>query len=218
MTSPQSTANRGDEPAPERLRGEDVPEAAALMARAFRDNPSMVVLLDSDHAERRARLLARLMPVLVAAYAKHGVAWATRAGERLAGVALTLPPGDYPPSAALQLQLTLGVIRHMPTWNGVRLGVADVLLARRHLRGPHHYLFMLGVDPERQGQGHGGRLLRALSRCADDAGVPCYLETDKRSSMELYARYGYAVTSEPRLPFARDLALWFMQRPPSRQR
>lgn len=197
---------------PEPLRRADQPEAAALLARAFRDNPGMVALLDSDDAEHRANLLGRLMPVFVQSYAKHGLAWAVRAGDQLAGVALILP--RHPPSFALQLQLTLGVIRHMPPWIGIRLGVADEILKRRHPHAPHHYLFMLGVDPERQGHGHGGRLLRALAEHADHDGMPCHLETDKESSVRLYSNHGYSVTNEATLT-GRKLRVWFMQREPS---
>jgi ribosomal protein S18 acetylase RimI-like enzyme len=202
-----------DEPeVAELLREEEQPDASALLARAFRDNPGMVAVLNSEEPSRRAALLGRLMPVFVGAYAKHGSAWVVRDGERLAGVALLLPPDGYPPSFALQAQLTGGVIRRMPPLSALRLGVADALLKRRHLRGRHHYLFMLGVEPELQGRGHGGRLLRTLSAQADRDGLPCYLETDRESSMRLYTSHGFAVMRQETLSYARNLQLWLMQR------
>lgn len=207
-----------DEPGlPELLREHELPAASTLLARAFRDNPGTVAVLNSDEPSRRTVLLERLMPVFVAAYAKHGSAQVVRAGERLAGVALLLPPGAYPPSLALQAQLTIGVIRRMPLPNALRLGVANEVLKRRHLRGRHHYLFMLGVEPELQGRGHGGRLLRALSECADRDGLPCYLETDRESSVRLYSAHGYTVMRQDTLSYAGNLPLWFMQRASTRR-
>lgn len=198
----------------ELLRVEDEAAAALVIARAFVDNPGMVAVLDSDDAARRLALLSRLFPVFVAAYRKHGAAFIARDDSgAITGVALTLPPGRYPQSVAMQVQLTLGVIARMPLGVALRLGIADALMRKHHMTGAHHYLFMLGVDPDHQGRGYGSVLLRELSRRADDAHVPCYLETDKPSSMKLYERHGYRITHERTFRRLSDLKLWFMQRP-----
>lgn len=59
--------------------------------------------------------------------------------------------------------------------------------------GPHHYLVMLGVRPDHQGQGHGGTALRAIAKevldSADSCGVG--LDTEKKSNVALYERFGY---------------------------
>ena len=43
--------------------------------------------------------------------------------------------------------------------------------------------------------------------------MPCYLETDKSSSMWLYQRHGYDVQSDEQVPVL-DFHFWFMLRPP----
>jgi ribosomal protein S18 acetylase RimI-like enzyme len=80
-----------------------------------------------------------------------------------------------------------------------------------HPRYPHWYLWFLGVEPERQGRGLGSELLRLLSAKAEADRVPCYLETDKPSSVKLYEHHGYRVQSEVVLPKV-DLRLWLMKR------
>jgi ribosomal protein S18 acetylase RimI-like enzyme len=194
------------------LTEQDAASAGALLARAFCDNPGMVAMLDSDDSAVRLRVLQRVLPGFVASYVRHGTAQGVRVGERLVAVSLVLAPGHYPPSLPLQWGLTRAVAFHTRVDRALRFAVADMWMKRHHLRAPHHYLFMLGVEPECQGQGHGSVLLRALSARANADGMPCYLETDKPSSVRLYERHGYAVTHDASLPRVRRLQLWFMQR------
>jgi ribosomal protein S18 acetylase RimI-like enzyme len=109
-----------------------------------------------------------------------------------------------------------GVIRGGPdvTLRFLRL---DRETRKRHPHYDHWYLWFLGVDPERQGQGIGSVLLRSLSAKAEASGVPCYLETDKLSSVRIYERHGYVVHSEEVFPNF-DLRIWFMNRPEKKPR
>jgi ribosomal protein S18 acetylase RimI-like enzyme len=200
-------------PTVEALPPGELPAAASVLARAFRDNPGFVAMLGTRRAERRLSLLERLTPVLTRGYCDYGRAWVARdADGAIAGVALTAPPGVYPPRLAMELQINAGVVRAMPWITAARLGVADRILQHHHMKGRHHYLFMLGVDPTRQGQGFGGALLRELGTHADEDQLPCYLETDKLSSVQLYERHGYAVTHRRGFALFPDLTLWCMQR------
>jgi ribosomal protein S18 acetylase RimI-like enzyme len=66
----------------------------------------------------------------------------------------------------------------------------------RHPKGPHYYLYALGVDPSHQGRGLGSALLRAvLARC-DAENVCAYLEASTPMNARLYARHGFQVTEE----------------------
>ncbi|MFD4691208.1 GNAT family N-acetyltransferase [Streptomyces sp. NPDC058463] len=55
----------------------------------------------------------------------------------------------------------------------------------------HEYLLMIGVSPERQGEGIGEALItEVLERCDRD-GVPAYLEASSERSRGLYERLGF---------------------------
>ena len=88
-------------------------------------------------------------------------------------------------------------------------------LRRRDVPERHWYLWVLGVEPERQGQGIGGALTQPVFARADAEGLPCYLETDKPDNVPFYRKHGFAVVEEEDLPNG-GCHFWTMKRP-SRQ-
>lgn len=106
-----------------------------------------------------------------------------------AAAALWLPPGVVPDEEALTRYVQ-------------RTGSAQVQrdgpavfeqMARYHPQEPHWYLPFIGVDPTRQGQGHGAALMRhALAACDRDR-TPAYLESSNPRNIPLYQRHGFEV-------------------------
>jgi ribosomal protein S18 acetylase RimI-like enzyme len=124
---------------------------------------------------------------------------------------LAFGPASYPLDLRSYAWLAFGPLSAGPR-TALRYALADRHLRRLHPHAPHWYLFVLGVDPAEQGRGLGSRMLEELCASADRDGVPCYLETDKESSVRLYQRHGFRVEhdeTEPRL----GLRFWTMSRP-----
>lgn len=118
----------------------------------------------------------------------HGSAWCIDdAAMGLAGVALWLPPGIDPDEAAVDqsLRACLSDARQAEVF-----GVLDQM-GSYHPTEPHWYLPLLGVDPFRQGQGHGAALMRHATRVFDEAGQVAYLESTNPKSIGLYERHGF---------------------------
>ncbi|KAJ1456795.1 hypothetical protein M885DRAFT_516808 [Pelagophyceae sp. CCMP2097] len=63
----------------------------------------------------------------------------------------------------------------------------------------HVYVNMMAVSPEHQGKGNCGRLMRAVSRYADERGVPAYLECSGEKNPKVYAKFGYAISETAKL-------------------
>jgi len=74
-----------------------------------------------------------------------------------------------------------------------RLGANTEL---NHPSDTHWSLEALGVRPEAQKQGLGGRLVRPMLERADSEGIECYLETSNPANIDYYARFGFHVLSE----------------------
>ena len=75
----------------------------------------------------------------------------------------------------------------------------------------HWYLMLLGVDPEFQGKGYAGRLLRAMFARTDADGLPYYLETETERNVSFYEHLGFNVLDTCTLPGTK-LKLWLMLR------
>ncbi len=76
------------------------------------------------------------------------------------------------------------------------------------------YLSIVGVAPEAQGRGVGGRLIRATLAEADQVGAPSFLETFSQRNVTLYERLGYSVVASYEEPVTQS-QYWLMQRAPN---
>ncbi|MDQ0794042.1 GNAT family N-acetyltransferase [Streptomyces sp. B1I3] len=77
----------------------------------------------------------------------------------------------------------------------------------------HAYLLMIGVSPERQGEGIGEALIsEVLERC-DREGLPAYLEASSERSRRLYERLGFTFTGQT-VDLPDGPSMWPMWRAP----
>lgn len=193
---------------------EDIDAAAAVLGRAFADAPGYLATLGFLSPDARRDAVRRVKKGFVQAAVRHQVAEGVWRDGRLVGVALVCAPGQYPYAPGALPWMAAGPLSVGPRGvaNFVRIGA---WLDARHPRAPHWYLFVLGVDPDHQGRGLGGALLRRVSARADATGLPCYLETDRPENVKLYRAAGYEVVVEDVLPALGGLRMWTMQRPPA---
>ena len=190
-----------------RATAADIPALAAMLARAFHDDPVLSWACPNErrrpaHAERFfAARLRQLLP--------FEDVWTT---EALDGAAIWAPPGEWHTS----LRATLDFLPATFAGRAVhRLPIVLPGLARidaRHPESPHMYLSVLGTDPVAQGRGIGSALLAPVLRQCDEDGVPAYLESSKERNVAFYARHGFQVREE--LPLPRGPRMWLMWRDP----
>lgn len=193
------------------LGASDAVEAGGVLARAFRDNPGVVQVLRGDGPETRLRLMTPSMVGFVRGVQRFGRAECVKENGRIVAVSLSFAPGAFPPPVRFEIMTAWGPLRGGPR-RVLRFLNVDRQMKAHHPKYPHWYLWFLGVEPELQGKGLGSQLLRALSERAGAERVPCYLETDKPTSVKLYERHGYQVLSEDTL-LPVGVHLWFMRRP-----
>jgi GNAT superfamily N-acetyltransferase len=189
----------------------DVDLLAAMLARAFEDDPVLRFMLAGPRRRDRyahrffAWQLRRLLPgeqVYVAGEGDAAAIWALPNGWR-----------ESPREAlSLALQMLPAVARHLP-----RLTASIVMLERRHPRVPHMYLSVLGSEPEVQGRGFGSAAIASGLAFADAEGLPAFLESSKERNLDFYARFGFRVTEELQLPGGGP-PVWPMWREPSGSR
>lgn len=198
---------------PVHLRGEQLLEVAAVLARAFFDDPLLIYIEPDDDAR------LRILPWFMGTGARYGHLFGevyTTGGKIEAG-AVWLTPGntEVAPERMRQAGMDEAPARLGEAAFGRFTKVMGhfASLHARNVAGEHWYLMILGVDPPRQGQGVGGALIQPVLARADVAGLPCYLETNKARNVPFYRRHGFEVVVDADLPGGGP-HLWTMLRPP----
>ena len=185
----------------------DTPALAAVLARAFADDPVMGWLFPHDRADQR-RMRALFALELDRHYLENEAVYTT---DDLCGGALWAPPHRW----------KLGwraILRDLPSLGrifGRRSVTAMTALSaieKRHPTEPHWYLATLGTAPERQGHGVGTSLMAPVLERCDEEGLPAYLESSKERNVPFYRRHGFEVTERFELP--KGPPLWLMWREP----
>lgn len=188
-----------------RARPDEASALAAMLARAFEDDPVMAWAF--PHATSRLAWYRRFYRQRLRALLPGGEVY-TAAG--LAGAALWAEPEQWRPSLRETLALALLVPGTGRATGRVLRGLAQI--EARHPETPHWYLSILGTEPSRRGEGIGSRLLEPVLEGCDADELPAYLESSKERNLAFYARHGFRVTGELRLPGGPPV--WFMWRDP----
>ena len=166
---------------------DEMPQAVASLVAAFITDPLARFGWPSPHDYLHA------MPLLAREFAggsfEHGTAYVT---ADFCGTALWLPPNVHTNSESLEklardtakpehLDDLLATLEKMEEW---------------HPEEPHWHLPIVGVEPNAQGNGLGGALMRhGVARC-DQEGALAYLESSNPKNISLYERHGFEVMGE----------------------
>jgi len=196
------------------LKPNEKKKAAAVVARAFFDYPSLKVYFPEEKS-RNWKLPWYMSRVLESAM-RYGEVMTT---DDLSGVLFLLPPGhtrltdwEYVKCGFLAAPLIVGLRRYSLV-NASEAYLAD--MQEQLLQGrPHYYLWGITVDPARQRTGAGTTLLNALFDKADGEGMPVYLETHLFANVAYYEQRGFQLIHTGTMP-GDDLPFWCMLREPN---
>jgi ribosomal protein S18 acetylase RimI-like enzyme len=196
-----------------RVTHADLPVLTRTLARAYHDDPVAVWACKGDVL--RLAMLEGLYRVRLRQALVHREIWAT---SELSSVAVWVPPpGRWNTTMRQDLAVARACLhpRLMARLPLLAVGLSSV--QRKHpLEPPHWYLSLLGTDPGARGHGLGSAVLQPVLERCDADGVGVYLESSKERNIDFYARFGFCVTGELRLP--RGPTMWPMWREPLTQR
>jgi GNAT superfamily N-acetyltransferase len=186
---------------------QDRAAVAAMLARAFADDPAMTYIFP-DPADRTKRL-PRLFALL---YDGDGPVGMRLAASGIAGATLWRGPGRSKTGMWEMIRHAPGMVRALGGAIGRALAVASAIDAH-HPSGNFWYLHVAGCDPQHQGKGIGGALIRdGIARAGR---LPCYLETATEKNLGLYRSLGFEVTDDWQVPKGGP-RFWSMARPANR--
>jgi ribosomal protein S18 acetylase RimI-like enzyme len=197
-----------DRPAVRRATEADVEPLAAMLARAFFDDPVATWAYRPDAL--RLRALELFQATRVRQLLDGEGVWTT---EDHSCAALWAAPGQWRASMRESLELMPSFMRPRLMARMPLVTLGWINLERKHPAEPQHwYLAVLGTDPPQQGHGLGSAVLGAMLRECDEDGIGAFLESSKESNIAFYARHGFRVVNELRLP--RGPKMWKMWRDP----
>lgn len=200
-----------------RLREKDVPAAAAVLGRAFHNNP-LEVFLFPDEAVRK-----RVTPYFFETVLRYGVMFGEvyAPSEKPEAVAMWLPseyalmdPGLMKKAPGAEFHAQAG-----PEAAARLRSIHEFNAARHEKNAPfkHWYLSFIGVDPDCQGKGLASRLIKPMLARLDADNMPCYLETQTEENVMLYKHYGFGLLEQYVVP-GTDFTLYAMLRKAAEQR
>ncbi len=190
-----------------------VDETARMLARAFDDSPIFEFLFPKGSA--RLKITAGTFRSTLLDALPFGQIHVAVDGSGVIGAACWLPPEGYPVTPRRQAVLVARLARLFP-WAPSRVPDSMRYLSatdRVHPKDLHWYLAILGVDPRRQGEGLGGRLISHTLEPLDAQGIPAYLETDKERNLAWYDRHRFELR-ETLHPVRSGPPVWTMWRDP----
>lgn len=192
-----------------RATAEDAPTLARSLARAFHDDPVSEWWLPDEASRMRRSRRAFETVFLKGICLPLGETYTT---EDRVGAALWTPPGKWKLGFADNLRLLPRMAasfgRNLP-----RVMRSLGHMEAKHPHEPHYYLFIVGVEPGSQGNGAGSTLVRPVLERCDAEKAPAYLEATSPRNLALYARNGFEVVEEMRLPGGGP-PVWRMWREP----
>jgi GNAT superfamily N-acetyltransferase len=176
----------------------DVNKLASVLARAFYDDPPLVWMLPNP-ATRLGRINRVFTAIIGIEALRHGGVDIACDGEEILGGAIWLPPDRWKPRLRVQIRAAPRQMWALSPRPG-RMWRFGRTLEDAHPKEPHWYLEMIGVDPDRQGQGIASRLLRSRLKRCDQEEQPAYLETARPGLVSLYEHFGFRRTRDLPLP------------------
>jgi GNAT superfamily N-acetyltransferase len=163
----------------------DVGAIARTYGRAFAGDPVIRWMIpDDDEYDRDPGPVLR---ALARRWLFHGTLWCTDDAVAVAG---WNPPGR--PEAEV---VDPDPVDH-PDWRIDRFVALRSAIEANTPPELHWHLNMIATHPDWQRRGLAGALMATVFEIADDAGLPCYLETETPENVAYYRHHGFEVRSE----------------------
>jgi ribosomal protein S18 acetylase RimI-like enzyme len=188
---------------PRRLEVADVDPVARVFARAFAWHEPWGEWAMPDRSDREDRIFLRFREDLLTRFLPEGECWTI--AQRAATI--WIPPGveSLKERRSEEDYATYGDVA-----DAMRDGDQQIRTMKPDVE--HWYLDTIATDPDRHGEGLGGRLLDHDLSVRDAAGDACALDTHTPENISFYERRGFEVVGQGRLRGGPPVVMMF--RPP----
>jgi len=198
-----------------RLIETDMNKGGQVLGRAFKDDP-----IWTGHIKdpvKRAEILPQMFQFLL--YMGNRFGDVLSPSENLEGIAV-LFSRKYADVGLIRLVFSglifkIGDIlkKYSKDMKHIQKEMKIVSKDRKRLMKGRDYLYLncLGVEPQLQGKGYGGQILKHIFEISTRKNVPLYLETETEENFRMYSHYGFKLIGERDFS-GTGLHLWQMVR------
>ena len=189
-----------------RLEEKHIEPAAKVLARAFHNEPLKIYLYPDGKI--RDEMAVDFFVFMLRYVIMYGEAYAT--SPNMEGVAMWLPseyakmtPELMAKAGMDKLQVNIDkdfMARIKPIYDFIDKKHAQ------HVPFQHWYLAFIGVDPDFQGKGFAGKLIKPMLSRFRRENIPCYLETQIERNVDIYTHYGFKLLEKY---YVLDTGLYF---------
>ncbi|MEJ6950499.1 GNAT family N-acetyltransferase [Natronospora cellulosivora (SeqCode)] len=158
-----------------KLEKKDIAHSAELMSRAFYDYPLFKYILGNKHNEEN---MNKVLKFLIKYGVLYGQVYANSAD--IEGIILFSDYRDYKFTFYRTLRAGGLSLSKLGADVGKRFSEYESFtenIHKKHVKKDHQYIILLGVDPDKQGQGYGKKLLNPILEMAANKEQATYLET-----------------------------------------
>ncbi|KAJ0417919.1 acyl-CoA N-acyltransferase [Aspergillus carlsbadensis] len=224
------------------LTKSDIPQAVECIQTVFADDPFFLYMFDQDTynpARNAASLSAHFLhglsinaPIYVAKTTTNPQSRNPESSSRILGICWWHPPTPTTSPTPLNTRIQDSLLSIRQLLANIRYAGRGglhlhryrqwkTLQSRTHAqiwddeRG-YYFCNVIAVRSEMRGCGLGRRLVEAVTRRADEEGMPCYLESSKgMPNLAIYERLGFEGVTEIDCVDGKDICtLYCMTRPP----
>lgn len=166
---------------------------ARTLADAFSVDPIFNWFMRADHKRDAARYGMFTAVVKLLGFDECEI----KILENADGVAVWIPfPGEMKPPIHKEVKAFPALFNASGFKRFARMAKMRNIIKRYKEKSPHAYLWFLGVKPELQGNGLGGKLLDACLKEIDEQGYVAALETATLSNVSFYKSRGFEIVHE----------------------
>jgi ribosomal protein S18 acetylase RimI-like enzyme len=175
------------------LKKSDIKPASDMLSRAFWNYPVSTYAYPDELV--RGKRLPYFFQYILHYCTKYGEVYTT--SHEMEGIAIWLRSDDYPMTLRKLLRsVPLPIFFGLGWESGQRMkSFGDYIDSVHKSLTPYKHWFLqtIAVDPQFQGKGYAGKLLRPMLTRMDEDCLPCYLETIDEGNVSLYEHFGFNV-------------------------
>lgn len=181
-----------------KLGKKDIDTGAEILAKAFYDYPMFQHIFADKLNQENMKIFLRFLT-------KYSVLYANvyASSSDMEGIILFSDFKDFKFSLIRSIRSGALSLMKIGADAGKRFNEFDRFTLETHkrlMKGDHQYIIFIGVDPSKQGQGYGSKLVLPVLKIAEEKGQSCYLETHGEKNVSFYNKLGFKVISEDVVP------------------